>query len=396
MAQNLLDRLPVQSIDQLELLHLLEDHFGMGGRSGENEFVYPSSLSPELKARFEDGRLVTIDPGVSFSAAKYDSFADRVQSELVESSGDWIGADVAFASRAVNGWFRSGSNDLQILPAPPEAARPLVICAEHPFVVEFTFRKSSNNTINWCRYGQGRAEIAWVLNALLRSQIQTSGPRQRNFWALVGEMNMPPKERFKWVQEFYMVDGFRGFREDLSECASSPLQVFPHAQYYENWMRAAGDELSLPESLSDSLAHVKRLSGKPRERFMRACQWLQISNRVWEDAISLSFVAMVIAIESLIEPPTKSPKAKGPKVPGATKRFEAFTNEFGPKANPDDLRTLYEIRSDLAHGWLLFQFDEAPWSRLVHHPNYLRERGAIDQISFTVRQIFVNWLRSVP
>jgi hypothetical protein len=389
MRTNLLERLPGQGFDYFELLHLLEDHFGMGGRSSDTEFVYPSSMRPELIAIFDDDGISRIEPGPAFSETKFESFVERVKHELIDSPNGLTGADWAFSSRPVKGSFLSAAKDMQILVAPPSFPRPDALLAEHPFVVEFSFKKSCNSNVTWLRYGKACVEIAWALNALLRSTIRRPGPRSRHFWALVGEISAPPNEKLKWVQEFYIVDGFKACVDDFSRCGDIPLPEIPHQEYYNGISPMLRDELCIPDNLSESLARIKSLSGGSRERFFRACQWFQMSSRLWHESISSAFIALVISVESLIDP-NDYPKL------GATKRFKQFVGDFIAGETAEGLAVLYDIRSELAHGWSLFHYEETPWSRLTHHPRFLKEHEATDKMWSIVRRILVFWLHAQP
>src|SRR5207302_1874865 len=98
------------------------------------------------------------------------------------------------------------------------------------------------------------------------------------------------------------------------------------------------------------------------------------------------FIALAIAIESLIDP------KNWPHRTGATKRFKEFIRKLLPEAKEEDVAVLYKVRSDLAHGWSVLHYDETPWSRLTHHPRFLDEHNAIDAIWVTFRRILIAWL----
>ncbi|MCI0562085.1 MAG: hypothetical protein MN733_26660, partial [Nitrososphaera sp.] len=225
-------------VDHLELLSLFEIHFGGARSTPEDDVVYPNSDSYALKVRCKGTTITHIESGPALSNTDLDKLLEKVQSDLIEIPSISVGADILFCSRPVHGSFRSPAGHIQILPAPENAPRPSVLIADHPFVLEFTFRQSRNWQITYRRRIRARTEWTWIVNLMLREMIKYIGPHGvRRLWVLP----TPPEElaekapvqaRVRWAQEFYMIDGFSGYRDDFSPQTSPELQKTQDEKYY--------------------------------------------------------------------------------------------------------------------------------------------------------------------
>jgi hypothetical protein len=66
MQENLLHELLIPSVDEHELLSLIQRHYGSASRPPEDDVVFPNSSSYSLKIRSKDGKLQRIEPGPHF------------------------------------------------------------------------------------------------------------------------------------------------------------------------------------------------------------------------------------------------------------------------------------------------------------------------------------------
>ena len=206
----LTDQLLGDAVDPYELIDLLERRYGMACRTGPRECIFPCTDSYTVKIRLEPGRIARIDPGPGFQPSEVESLKEVIRVELLDSPGDIIGRTVLFARRPVSGVFHS-TVGLRILPAPADAPRPEVIDADHPFVLEFQLPRSANDSVTRMRWIRTGYEWTWILNVLLRPSVRYVGPQPRHLWALLPPYDAPfSYERLQYVQEFYMVTGFKG------------------------------------------------------------------------------------------------------------------------------------------------------------------------------------------
>ena len=180
--------------------------------------------------------------------------------------------------------------------------------------------------------------------------------------------------------------------DDFTLDNSPEIPLISHEDYYSSAF-STPNTLVLPDSLSQSLELIERLPIADRKRFLRAAQWMQAANGLWEYHTSSHYIALTVAIEALIpsEATRASPTCGKDKALGVTKLFQKFVERYTPRSEANEKKLLYRIRSDLAHGRYTFSIDESPW--LSFSTSYLKDHKATTELSRTVQQVLVNWLR---
>jgi len=397
MTRNLLDILAPRETDGYELLTVLERHYKSAGVGDRDELVYPSSPAYSLRVRWEDGRVARIEPGPGFKADELDGLRSAIRERLVESPGTKVATSVLFSSpRRVSGYFRASR--LQIMPASTIAPQPDETLGQHPFYLQSMIRQSVDGFLTNQRWSRLNLERAWTLNALLRVHVKAHGPRLPHLWTLCkhqAEQN-PAQWHTHWTQEFYIDPGLPGFLDDFAPIDVGPISQIPHDEYYALDHLPGGDDLVLPDSLGQMLDALEGLGHADRRRFMRAARWMAAARDSWDHHVSSYYVALVAAIESLSSD-DEPPRCKECRqVRDVTKRFAQFVEQYAPESEADAIsrKRLYAIRSDLEHGRVLFDIDEAPWAMLMLTPNWLEQREAFDGLSRLVKRVVVGWLRT--
>jgi hypothetical protein len=183
MENNLLRDLIPAGVEDDELLHLLQQHYGSARSTADNDVVYPNTGKFALQVRCKSGKIKEVEPGPGFSYKEFAILKDKVVSQLVASTATKIERTTLFSSRPVKGCLRSDPN-FQILPAPSSAPQPDQMIADHPFVFEFPLRQSSDAFITIQRRTRKSLEWTWFLNAVLRRRIKALGPRADYNWSL--------------------------------------------------------------------------------------------------------------------------------------------------------------------------------------------------------------------
>jgi hypothetical protein len=180
------------------------------------------------------------------------------------------------------------------------------------------------------------------------------------------------------------------------------LPVVPADAYFGGaraWADLPIDIVSLPDNLDDLIAAYLRLDGARRRRFLRSAAAIYSAQELWDVSISSYFLACVQAIETLIDkpPPQPCPTCKKNTGPGPTRLFQQFVAEHCRAVGVDQevVNELYRVRSAIAHGSYLFQFDEAPWASsmaasVANHHETETFRPAITVAKEGLR----NWLLS--
>jgi hypothetical protein len=213
-----------------------------------------------------------------------------------------------------------------------------------------------------------------------------------------GEPNCPPPF---WAQEFYIVPGFRGFTSALS-AQGDPLPVVPSDSYFGDGRARANlpiDTFFLPDNFDSLVGAFLKLDSDNRRRFLRSAATIYMAGELWEISISSCLLACVQAIETLIDwpPRTLCPLCSKDKRPGPTQLFRKFVEKYCQSSylDKDLVQNLYRVRSNLAHGQYLFQFDEAPFAvnlgaTVASHPELEMSRSALTLAKEGAR----NWLLS--
>jgi hypothetical protein len=398
MPQNLLEQLKFSGVEDYELLHVIQAHYGSARSTTEGDVLYPSTDHYALKIRTDKGKVIQVQPGQSFSDEELVSLQKEINFQLVDSPGAGIERCILFSSKPVKGYFRSDAGTLRITPPPTEAPTLNVLIGDHPSVIEFPVKLSNDWQINNIRRLRGMLEWTWTLNSLLRVNINCQGPRTQNHWVVCPDdsVPIPTQEHVKWAQEFYTIDGFVSRSERFTEPTWPAVPVIDDNEYYySDYLRT--EELAIPKSFSAMLDAVVGLPDGEHRRFMRAAQWMYVANAHWPHHASSYYIALVAAIESLVEIPTGAAKRCaqcGRDIgPGATQRFQDFVeaHTWQGAAENASKKWLYAIRSRLAHGGDLFQLDEAPWDWSLS-TSYLSQREAWTEISNLGRIVLINWL----
>lgn len=157
-----------------------------------------------------------------------------------------------------------------------------------------------------------------------------------------------------------------------------PIDLAPVSDYFSyrgGYNDKRVDYLLLPDNLPSLFSRVEGLNSKDRMRFSMVCAWFYYSNAILLDSHSASFVALVTALECLIEKPSvceacglpakdsieRCEKCNEPKY-RLTKNFKTFLENHVPFINdlPQEKKLMYDIRSQLAHGLMLFGRDIEP------------------------------------
>jgi hypothetical protein len=285
-------------------------------------------------------------------------------------------------------------DEFQILPLPPEAPRPQFLVGDHPLVLEFAFPSSANPMVNNLRRGKLEREIQLLCSLLLVPAL-----RAQSLFAL-----------FHWVHEPTTADGnlVSSFRQGgyawpgarFQDDAFSPLAEYPPLgevdpqTYYGRQGVSATQTLEIPSTFTESLELVRALSNHDRERFLRACYWYQQSSATWLISRSISFEALVCAIEALMpdqQPGDPCQECGRPQGEGLTKIFTDFVDRFVPEIPRQQRRNFYRLRSAISHGGKLLHADEVSWG-------FGLQQGAEDQemrsLSAIVRAVLINWLHT--
>jgi hypothetical protein len=207
----------------------------------------------------------------------------------------------------------------------------------------------------------------------------------------------------KWVQQFFFVKLGEVVIDEPSLPHAEQLEEIEPETYYT---RIGHDEkgLCVPADLDESVCCYLELSPGNRAKFDRATYWMDMASRQWNISMSLSFAALVSAVESLTDRGSthrlycdKCGKECPHDAPGATAKFREFLESYAPNQSLKDCRSkMYALRSGILHGGELMQLDQDYAFGAVWDPPQLIERDLHDQLWSLTRIALRNWLKKPP
>jgi hypothetical protein len=405
--------LHIGEVEDDELCTVLSSVLPRGAQFRADEVEYRTMADEwALSLQYRDGRIVTALAGPAMTSELEEQLRTEIERVLLTPSTSKVCRWTLFSSRPVEGYWRY-RDQFQIVPAPPEAPRPSVLMAEHPFIVDFVFDDCVNFRIRNHRYARRASDLTLVLNLLLRQQITSPSNRPRNHWVWAPQGTLPPAV---WAQEGYMIPNFQYLVDDFPVAADVPPLAEVAADTYYDFLAGYADTLTIPAELTRLLDAFDGLDGEDRERFLRACFWYHTAAAVWDYSQSLYLTSLVNAIECLASVRPERSTPEGPrklflafmlrfapgrlrlsdlvKTGGPSALFKSLMRSFAP-GGPSGalLDRIYDTRSKITHGERLLYLDQS--SRLVMlDQTSARDLEVGDSASVLCRGALINWLWS--
>ena len=331
---------------------------------------------------YSDRVIASVEPGPAFDQPQWDAIAEEIETRVL-AGPERIGREYSFNSHRVSGSWRGDRSGVQILPPHPESPAAPVECADHPFILEFDIREAGYWPITNYRRTREHRRLTLMLNTVLAGWTSARGLRAGHSWGCFHRDG--GKLEVRWVQNEYFGRLGQCVLEVLSPPSGEPLEVIQTDRYFEEVRGIDGRGLRVPSDLDESICRYQQLPAVRREEFDRAAYWLDMSSRQWTISTSLSFGALVSAVESLINQ----------RGPGSTARFRSFLEQYAPGASLEARRNeMYDLRSGIFHGSDLMTIDQdisfgwdPPWSN---------ESGLHEELWGLTRTVVRNWLRNPP
>jgi hypothetical protein len=353
-TENLIPRLMPEGGEHHELDSVLLAHFGGSVHSPDLRVTHfpklpPHSLRLEYGPRFD---LTGAFAEKTLTEIDIETVRGQFHQNYVESAGPGIGQKILWVSGPMEGCWQY-TNRFQIIPVPREAPRPNFYMAAHPFLLEFTYKRSLNESVSQRRREREGNRLALILSSLLRPNItwqRLLAVGNRNY-AWVQLPNSGGKWNPAYCQIMYSHESIPHNLDNFTRTEGfSPIPLVPAENYYQPGHRPENDGLEMPDDMAKSFDNFFALPPHLQDRFLQASFWLNQANRV--DSLSAMFMHTIQAIESLAWQPRGQEhceacgKSKGA---GPTRLFHEFLERFAPQAI-EQRKVLYEVRSGLSHG----------------------------------------------
>jgi hypothetical protein len=386
--------LNIEGVDTAELVNLLQLHFGMAENQPPRKIVFMREMdSPCLSINFDSKwEISSIETHGALDDVEIAEINDKIESQLRQSNGIYVFRDSLFYTVNVETAYKY-SDTFQVFPVPPGSATSDSLLGPHPFVLEVAVPASSDPFTSGNRGRLKARKIKNVLAVLLQYNVSATPTFTQHVWVL-NDPTDPPSVSLKQRMYTCMDPNWRpDCLRDITNHATCPM-VLP-ADYYAKYGISGGEGLELPANIDDQFDRYFSMGTVAQQRFDRACYWYNHAYDVWSLSKSASYVALVIAIECMLDgKPDVKPCETCGKTPtdGPTKQFRSFIEAHVPGA--DELKTvkgeLYRIRSRMAHGSRVMANDIGSW----HDPMNASEDALHRQLTRLVQFALVNWLAS--
>lgn len=298
----------------------------------------------------------------SLSENQIASLSEKIRETLIANQRQAVAQTICFSTHDdVRGSYRY-KDVFQILPIPPSAPHAPAIVADHPLLLQFSYVKSPDQSVNSRRRVEKTATLTRILGIVCRPPIMASSRYARFFW----NTSFDPTVSAKWLQEGYGYEGFTSELSDFSDCRTlGSIKKYPRTEYYSDRFMTEDYELALPDIIDEYLDKAFSLGAEDARRLAIASSWIAQVPTLWFESSSAAFVAVVSAVEALLGKKSQTcPECGQPKFE-ISKRFKAFLDEYVPDVQtryPAELKRIYRVRSDLAHGADLLLADLEYWN----------------------------------
>lgn len=309
---------------------------------------------PALTLRYQrDGGLdVLVSDG--FLADGLDALVARVETALADC-GREIFRVFCFARQPTVGFFRR-EGDWQILPAPDAAPRVEFQLADHPFVLEVSVPRTRGTEplLAMRRRDRRVQDTRLVLSLLVAGGVKDVPTSSGSRWNLREDAGTFVTE---WTKHGYVCPGFVHLAEDFTDpTGMTAIALGRSPDCLNPTALGLGEPLALPDVTGEVFDRVGHLAPEDAMRFRRACYWIDRARLAWGLSFSMSFAAIVAAVETLTTRAEEDacPACGNDRSPGSSALFQAFFDDFLPGGlDRDDRRRAYDYRSRIVHGDVL-------------------------------------------
>jgi len=151
-----------REVDDGELATVLASVFPRSAQLSAREVEYRTAEDEwVLSLRYSGAAIVGAITARGYTR-EIEEQIQQALAEALEATTAKIWRVPMFSLRHIDGWYRH-NDDFLIRPAPEEAPRPSVLFAQHPWILEFSFRDSTIFMVRNLRIAQRRYELGLLL-----------------------------------------------------------------------------------------------------------------------------------------------------------------------------------------------------------------------------------------
>lgn len=407
--KSLEEYLHLKEADAEEIMNVLLHHFGNAQNISSGVYKYQKKDHTEhleVYADVESGRIQKVIFSEEFPKDDLKKLEQTIKDNILTQSVS-VAQGLIFCRERVTEFFRY-KDEFQILPVPEGSPMPVLGIRDYPFLIEFKYNPSPDTMIDWSRRRKKTTIYTRILNLLVNQHLRLASNSGRSHWVMDIDESTN-KASYSYKQEGYAPEGMKGKMKDFTDVAIlTEMKGVPFQEYYTKTLGVTSDPLRIPDNLEASLDVVFNLRERDWDRFFMSCSWYSQSSEVWHNSGSSAFISLVTALECLVgerekcddcnqEIPDQLDFCDGCKQPRyqVAKGFKKFLERFVPfiDSYPREKKTLYGIRSKLAHGIDLLQHDLKPWTFIMNVKK--DEQDLLHRnLHYISRVAMYNWLWS--
>ena len=189
---------------------------------------------------------------------------------------------------------------------PHESPRPQFLMAEHPGLIEFSYRNSSNKWIEIFRREVRERELMLFLCAILGPPVTSHSKYAKHEWVYVMTDGNLTSE---YLQIGYSPGDLWKTKDDSGFAVNDTWQTVEKISsqtYYAKHGAALKRSFVVPDNFEESYERFSSLPKDDRGRFLRSAHWYKTSSEVYYASRSLAYAVLVFAMEALM--PHNSPR----------------------------------------------------------------------------------------
>ncbi|MEZ5877161.1 MAG: HEPN domain-containing protein [Tepidamorphaceae bacterium] len=328
-------------------------------------------------------------------AESADRLEQRIEDAIYTDHGKAVGRRVIFTNIGISEQFRLG-DDFQIIPVPPDSPEIEYMMGDHPALLEFSYDKSPNNILDNHRSNERADELRVLISAFVFGGIKWINNHADKYWVI--EKSETGKWTSQYRQELYTCDDWKlkdgiGFSV-LSEIDEIPLMK--PTSYFTQLGIIPGNKFHLPTTIGEYFRKYDSLSLQDREMALLSAHWLQKSSVVYSASASLSFSAIVYALESLIRNPARIGDCDtcGQAIyeRSISESFRELIETHARDVPKKSMNDIYALRSKIAHGSGLIAHDQNVGFRFSDP--LMKSRDLHHMAMHVCQVVFINWLMS--
>jgi len=349
----------------------------------------------------------------------------EIRDSVLIDHGIGFGKSILLNSLPVKGFYRY-KDEFQIIPLPENPKyEPVGLYRNHPFILQFTYPTSSNDILDSFRRNKRKTELVNFLNLILQWGALDVNKSHKQHWVRVPKSwREPNKEEIELGITTLLPSSFDremmhlqvGFDLPNEIATSNDFSNIEHLKkikkintdkYYASLGVFIDDVLDVPELIDKFLENYFDL--KDKEKFHRSLYWLITAKETLDTSLSVSYICLIHAIEVFCESQLDHYDCKELgcsnkvlsssqcatcgkliKLGGPTAAFRDFI-ETHAKGIPHKLKSeLYALRSEIAHGNILFSSDHHPYFAFDRLHDEQRDKYHI--VRRIVKVCLLNWL----